>query len=177
MFKTERCTVKPFETIKEAKQFITMYNDLSERSEHDHLETRDELRKITEFRQNRFITYDKVNYMILNENNEFIGTIGFSRVDYFDVNIGYRLLKRKYRQKGYLSEILPAFIQYLFDTQPKITRLTLRAAKENVGSRKVAERAGFIHEGTLRKAYPYRGRMTDFECYSILREEYNKKDQ
>jgi RimJ/RimL family protein N-acetyltransferase len=52
-------------------------------------------------------------------------------------------------------------------------RLQLRADQHNVASQRVAERAGFRHEGVLRSARfnPRQGRRVDFVLYSLLEDE------
>lgn len=54
-------------------------------------------------------------------------------------------------------------------------RLQLRAEVQNLASRKVAEKAGFTEEGTLRssKYNPRLGRRMDFVMYSLLPDELN----
>jgi len=53
---------------------------------------------------------------------------------------------------------------------PRVARLQIRADVENVASCRVAERAGFRREGTIRAARfnERRGRRVDFALYSLL---------
>jgi len=108
--------------------------------------------------------------MILDENNEFIGTIGYVRISEYELNVGYRLLQPNARNKGYMTETLKLFVNYLFDSIPNIVRLSLHTASNNLPSKKLAEKCGFEFEGTMRKAYFYRGKIHDQDVYSIIKE-------
>ena len=175
MIKSDRITIKQFEQMNEALLFAELYNDLSERSIHDHLETLNEVHWIERYLKGLYHSYDKVDYMIINEDNTFIGTIGFVKKSDFEVNVGYRILLNKYREKGYMSEALPLFVSYIFDTLQWVDRISLNTAEDNIGSQKVTLDCGFVFEGILRKAYEYRGKRVDFLQYSILRDEWKSK--
>jgi RimJ/RimL family protein N-acetyltransferase len=69
-----------------------------------------------------------------------------------------------------MSDALPIFSAYLFELKP-IQRLCLLTAQGNTASQRVAEKSGYRHEGTLRKAFFLRGAHRDCELYSLLREE------
>ena len=174
MIKGKKIYIRKFETLEEVIMHNKLYNDISERSIHDHTETRDVQERIKDFENGLYDNSDKVKFMIFTNDDEFVGTIGYVKRSPFEVNIGYRLMKKKHRQKGYVSEALPLFVKYVFDTCKDIDRISLNTAFDNIGSQKVAERSGFEFEGVLRKAYEYRGNRVDFYQYSLLREEYEK---
>ena len=171
MINGKRITIKGFETIDEVIMHANLYNDISERSIHDHDEQTSVEDRVQSFKKGLYDSDDKVKYMILNEENEFIGTIGYVRRSPWEVNIGYRLMRFEHRQLGYISEALPLFIEYLWDNDSELERISLNTAFDNIGSQKVAVRCGFSLEGVLRKAYKYRGNIVDFMQYSMIRED------
>ena len=59
---------------------------------------------------------------------------------------------------------------YLFAQEP-IERVQILLDLRNVGSRAVAERAGYALEGTLRHAHFDRGEHVDLLLFSIVRSE------
>jgi RimJ/RimL family protein N-acetyltransferase len=69
-----------------------------------------------------------------------------------------------------VSEALPIFSAYLFALKP-IPRLYLHTAPGNTASQRVAQKAGYRHEGTLRQSFFLRGNVVDCELYSLLRDE------
>ncbi len=107
---------------------------------------------------------------------EIVGTISFVRTTDFELEIGYRICKHEHRRKGFMSEALSLFSAYLFETFPHVTRLAIKTALNNVGSRKLAEKCGYKQEGVFRNAYFYRGSICDFVIYSLLREESPRLD-
>jgi len=174
MIKGDRVMIRPFQNVQDAVMYAELYNDLEERSIHDHLEKMDEVKWIERFLQGLYNDFEKVDYMIFNENDEFIGTIGFVKKSSFEINVGYRILLNKFRRKGYMSEALKLFIGFVFENFEWVDRISLNTAEDNAGSQIVAVNCGFSFEGILRKAYEYRNKRVDFYQYSMLREEWVK---
>lgn len=174
MFKTNRLQIRKFKSLNDVKLFVTLYNDLKERSIHDHLEVTNLEEKISKFKNTGFDDDKNTHYIIYDENNNFIGTIGYKRESDFELTLGYRILKHEYRQLGYMSEALESFVEYIFKYKKDVQRLSLYIHSENVGSKKIAEKYGFSYEGSMREAYKYRGKTVDFEIYSLLRKEYKE---
>jgi RimJ/RimL family protein N-acetyltransferase len=63
------------------------------------------------------------------------------------------------------------FSAYIFELKP-INRLVIRVFSGNVPSRTIAEKCGYVYEGTMRKAIFARGKYHDVQLFSILREEF-----
>jgi RimJ/RimL family protein N-acetyltransferase len=80
------------------------------------------------------------------------------------------IFRREDRGRGILSEALPLFSAYLFEAKP-IQRLYLHAVTENAASRRVAEKAGYKQDGTLRQSFFLRGKLRDCAVYSLVRSE------
>jgi len=86
--------------------------------------------------------------------------------------IGYALVPSE-RGKGYCTEATQLMVDYLFLSKD-LARIQATTHVGNAGSQKVLEKAGFIREGTLRKAIQSRGEWTDLVIFSILREEWKE---
>ena len=71
---------------------------------------------------------------------------------------------------NYVEEALKLFSAYLFELK-SINRLEICVFDGNVPSRRIAEKCGYIYEGTMRQAYFARGKYHDLQFFSILREE------
>jgi len=84
--------------------------------------------------------------------------------------LGYRIYKPADRGKGYMTEAVQLATAYLFE-QTAIERIQIVLDPRNVGSRTVAERAGYKLEGTLRHAHFHRGVFVDLLLLSIIRSE------
>lgn len=109
---------------------------------------------------------------ITDKSGRMLGDISFFKgVGYLPgYEIGYSIHKSEDRGKGYTSEALKLFSAFLFETKP-IHRLEVHADKDNIGSRRVAEKCGFTFEGIKRQAVFSRGKYCDLAIYSMLRDE------
>ena len=121
------------------------------------------------------VTLPTARWLGIKKKNTAIGQIKFQkdirryRVDSF--SIGYELA-REYWGNGYMPEALAAMVRCAFE-QKGARALGIAHFTENDRSRRVIEKCGFLHEGTIRRAFcRFDGVVFDDECYSILREEY-----
>lgn len=127
-----------------------------------------------EFCESGFITSKASKYLLTSVNDEIIGLVwSFTSVPYFDaVEIGYQVFGDKNRNKGYATEAVGLFVNYLFDTT-QINRVEIRMAVGNRASEKIAQKNSFVHEGTNRQAAYSKGRHHDMHIYSMLRSDWN----
>lgn len=105
-------------------------------------------------------------------NGEAVGCIGLITRD--DVlartaAVGYWLAEIHWG-KGYMTEVLRAFVPYAFETAA-CHRLETWHYGWNPASGRVMEKAGFRLEGCLRERFCKNGEFTDGLMYGLLREE------
>jgi RimJ/RimL family protein N-acetyltransferase len=100
-----------------------------------------------------------------------LGSIGL-RWDEADhvAEVGY-WLRADARGNGLMTRAVRLVSRHAFESGA--ARVFLRADPENVGSCRVAEKAGFTREGVLRSAHwnPRLGRRQDWAIYSLLASE------
>ena len=171
MIRGERVNLRLLRDIEECKAFINAYNDLAERTERDHTELKSTTTFLEQFTQDGLWSDNAGTLLITKKQDDIVGSINFNRLSSFELEVGYRLLRHRDRGQGYVTEALSLFSAYLFATKP-IQRLRIQTASNNIGSRKVAEKCGFLQEGVLRQAYFYRGEMCDNIVYGLLRNEH-----
>ena len=83
--------------------------------------------------------------------------------------LGYFIDKDKEGQ-GIISKAISEIIKFCFDNF-KLNKLFLRTALVNLGSKRVAEKNGFIVEGILRKDFKTEnGELIDVVYYGLVRE-------
>jgi RimJ/RimL family protein N-acetyltransferase len=113
--------------------------------------------------------------LIQNPAAAVIGHIEFYKpVSYLDsFELSYLLYDTAERGKGIVTEAVRLLTAYLFDTR-KLNRLQLIIHPGNAASRRVAEKNGFAHEGTMRGAWYHRGCYHDVEVYALLREQRDR---
>jgi len=99
------------------------------------------------------------------------GTLGAS-IDSSNraAEIGYWIADG-YEGRGIVTRAARAMTTFLF-TDLELHRVVIRAAVENARSRAVAERLGFVHEGTQRDGELLKGDYVDLAVYSMLAPEW-----
>lgn len=118
----------------------------------------------------------KSNYgslvLVDNDSGKIVGQMfWFKTVDYLsELEIGYIMYDTETRSRGGMTEALKMLTRYLFDVKP-VNRIRLCIATDNGPSRRVAEKSGYVHEGTQRGAWWSRGRHYDMELYAVTRED------
>jgi RimJ/RimL family protein N-acetyltransferase len=76
-----------------------------------------------------------------------------------------------YRGHGLATQAVSAATRWAFEDRPELSRISLYTVPGNLASQRVAARAGFHREGTLRKWAYVRGRELDWTMFSLLRED------
>ena len=113
---------------------------------------------------------------VIERETEPCGMTGLTRIDKQNRigSLGYWL--REDRQGlGIVTTSCRALIRLGFD-QLNLNRITLAAAIDNHRSRAVAERLGFVLEGTLREAEWVNDHFVDHALYSLLKREWDDQD-
>jgi len=110
---------------------------------------------------------------ITDQQNNMLGEIYFFKgpIHTDGYEVAYQIFRPEDRGKGYTTEALRLFVDYLFLLKP-INRLQVSIIPGNTASRKVAEKCGFQYEGRLRGVFFVRGKFADLEMFSILRKEW-----
>jgi ribosomal-protein-serine acetyltransferase len=84
--------------------------------------------------------------------------------------LGY-FIDKKYEGKGMITKALSKIISHCFE-ELKFIKLYIRTHAGNVPSRKVAEKNGFILEGTIRKDYKTTsGELVDLMYYGRVKDD------
>ncbi len=103
------------------------------------------------------------------------------RVKAWDVNpyngylqLGYDI-GAEYRGRGYMTEAVQAVIRYML-IDADANRVFCSVREGNIASQRVCEKAGMIHEGTLRQHYARQdGGYDDVRIYGILKCDIRKE--
>ncbi len=120
---------------------------------------------------NRELEGPTQNFALLRD-GELVGGAGVEPLE--DVQriggeIGY-WLGEPYWGHGYATEAVRALTEYAF-SEMDLMRCEAGVFGYNLASVRVLEKAGYAHEGTLRRAVLKDGRITDRLLYAKLREE------
>ena len=116
-----------------------------------------------------------VFYIELKDNKKTIGVIGLDvdslryKVDSWTISY---YLGEEYSSKGYMTEALREMISYVFEER-QADVLSVRVFKDNLASRRLVEKLGFVNEGCIRRCVKnHQGIIHDDMIYSILKDEY-----
>ena len=125
----------------------------------------------TERHAREFIaTTEETAFAILDRSTgELLGGIGSRVAGPAVVEIGY-WVKAGARGRGIATRALALIVRFAFD-ELDAARVQLTTEPENLGSQRVAEKAGFVREGTLRSRLLIKGRRRDAVMFSLLRED------
>lgn len=110
--------------------------------------------------------------LFLKSTDEYIGEAGILSMNKKNqrVVIGYNLIP-KYWGKGYATEIILALVKYLFD-QENTERIEALVLEENMASRRVLEKSGFLAEGLLRNFAYIDNNYCNVYYYGLIRKDY-----
>ena len=123
-----------------------------------------------EFAEHGFWQKTEGMLVIESPEGEIAGHIEFFRpVSYWDAfELSYLLYGDQYARRGFVTEAVQLLVDYLFGAK-KEHRIHLVIVRQNDASRRIAEKCGFVLEGTLRGAFFNGGRNQDVLLYSLLR--------
>jgi [ribosomal protein S5]-alanine N-acetyltransferase len=124
------------------------------------------------FQDSGFWNEESGMLLIMNGAGSIVGHVEFFRtVSYLDeLELSYQIYESAERGQGRTTEAVNLLVRYLF-AQRKVNRIRLVIHPGNRASRRVAEKCGFVCEGTARGAWYHRGSNHDVDVYAILRHE------
>lgn len=112
-------------------------------------------------------------HLVLKETGEVIGSASLH--NWYPAlhrsETGYEIRQVKHKNKGYMTEALPAVISHGFDAM-QLNRIEANTAPDNTPSRRLLEGGGFKLEGHLREHYFQDGMFVDSVIYGLLAREY-----
>jgi len=123
----------------------------------------------------RFIAEDETWAIVDKASRRVIGSVGLHPDDMRAIkncrSLGYAL-SPEFWGRGYATEAAQAALKYAF-LDMGLALVSASHFPDNLASKRVIEKCGFRHEGTVRcAAQNYDGKAMDLVCYSLLREEY-----
>jgi ribosomal-protein-serine acetyltransferase len=110
--------------------------------------------------------------LVLEVEGEIAGVIGLENIDERNghAELGY-WIARQYQGNGWMTIATGVLCEYAF-RERELHRLVIRAMPTNRRSRAVAERLGFMREGTARECTLLHGEHVDLTIYSMLAHEW-----
>lgn len=156
-------------------EFIELWHDVRARGPYYPLGLTPAVVRRSEFLETGYWQDNMGRMVIEDKEGVLLGQIlCFKPAGYMNaLELAYIILRPEGRGKGYMTEAVRLFTNYLFDLH-NINRIQLTVAVGNTGSKRVAEKCDFKSEGILRQAMFQMGRNVDIEMFSLLRDERPK---
>ena len=119
-------------------------------------------------------TEDNVHFAIVDENDNYVGTISLKNIDKKSKNAEYAIVTAKTAHgKGYAKEATNDILNYAFNNL-ELEKVYLYVSVNNTKANRFYQKCGFIEEGVFRKHTLINGKLEDIRWFSMLKEEYNK---
>lgn len=113
-----------------------------------------------------------IHFAIVDENDEYLGTISLKNVDLTSQNAEFAIsLRQKAQGKGIGTKATKELLNLAFN-KFGLERVYLNVLSENEKAIHLYEKCGFIYEGEFRKHLFLRGEYRSLKWYSLLREEF-----
>ncbi|HOY30573.1 MAG TPA: GNAT family N-acetyltransferase [Bacteroidales bacterium] len=121
---------------------------------------------------------DRFEYVFaIQKHNEFAGLIGFKGTDKQNkkTEIGY-WLSEKYQKQGTVTKSVDKLCDFAFN-KLEINRIQIKCAVENIPSKNIPKKLGFMFEGIERQGELLTGDVfTDLEIYSKLKSDQGSQN-
>ncbi len=113
-----------------------------------------------------------IHFAIVDENDDYLGTISLKNVDLTSQNAEFAIsLRQKAQGKGIGTKATKELLNLAFN-KFGLERVYLNVLSENEKAIHLYEKCGFIYEGEFRKHLFLRGEYRPLKWYSLLREEF-----
>ena len=145
---------------------------------------------VTEFLRNDFISIDEVrakefidnsinensvNYAIVDDGNEYMGTVSLKHIDKENKKAEYAICMRKKAMGKGLSKFATDEILRIAFKNLDLNKVYLYVSKDNIRANKFYQKYNFILEGEFKEDMFIKGEFKDINWYRILKKEYMER--
>ena len=130
------------------------------------------LEMVQKFIKNSF-DVENQSFAVVDENDEYQGTISLKNISEKDKNAEYAVVfRKKAHGTGISRQATCEILKYAFE-ELKLEKVYLNVLEDNLRARKFYEKVGFKQEGTFIKHKFIENKFQNLCWYRILREEWN----
>lgn len=157
---------------KHAEDLLAVYGPDSPRDMWTYLfqESVEDMKELVNLLNQMLARKDRFFYAILDrETGKALGTFSLMRIDQANrtIEVGAVTFSPALKQTRMGTEAHYLLARYVFE-ELHYRRYEWKCDALNLSSRKVAERLGFVYEGTFRQAVIYKGRTRDTDWLSMI---------
>jgi diamine N-acetyltransferase len=121
-------------------------------------------------------TYSR-HYAIVNELNEYLGTISLKNIDTSNLKAEYAIVLRKIAQGTHVAQDASKAILDIAFNELHLHKVYLNVLTQNTRANRFYQKFGFKLEGTFRDDIKIENEFYSLNWYSILKESYESLDQ
>lgn len=115
---------------------------------------------------------DNLHFAIVNENDEYLGTISLKSIDLDNRTAEYAITTRKKAHgHGVAAKATELILQKAFE-EYSLHRVYLNVLADNIAAIRLYEKCGFKYEGEFREHLKVGGKYMNWKWYAILENEY-----
>ena len=113
-----------------------------------------------------------VHFAIVDENDEYLGTISLKNIDLYDERAEYAIaLRPSAHNRGVAYEATMKVLSKAFD-EYNLHRVYLTVVETNHNAIKLYEKCGFTYEGELRSHIKCNGIFVNWKLYGLIDDEF-----
>ena len=117
---------------------------------------------------------DSLHFAIVNEEDEYLGTVSLKNIDLENGTAEYSIATRKKAQRqGVALEATGLVLKKAFE-EYKLHRVYLNVLTDNEPAIRLYERCGFTYEGEFRQHLNVGGKFVNWKWYGMLNVEYDE---
>lgn len=121
----------------------------------------------------RVSTGDSLNFAIVNDEDEYLGTISLKDIDLDDKKAEYAIVTRKTAHgKGIAFKATGLVLEKAFN-EYGLHRVFLSVYADNKAAIKLYEKSGFTFEGEFRQHIKRDGEYVNWKWYGLLKDEFD----
>lgn len=134
--------------------------------------TEDRVKRFIESAMEQSDDSDNLHYAIVDEKDEYMGTISLKNINRQNRNAEYAIVTRSGAHgKGYAKAATMDILRLGFQ-KLSLEKIYLYVSVNNIGANKFYHKCGFKEEGVFRKHMCIGGKLEDIRWYSMLKEEF-----
>lgn len=114
---------------------------------------------------------ENIHLAIVNEEDEYLGTISLKNINYIDENAEYAIVLRKKALGSGVANIATNKILNIAFNDLNLKKVYLNVYSDNLRAIKFYEKMNFEYEGEFKKHLNINGEFKDIKWYAIYQEE------
>lgn len=120
---------------------------------------------------------ESLHFAIVDEKDEYLGTISLKNVDLFNKTAEYAIVVRKKTQGKKVAKTATMLLLKKAFYDYKLHKVYLSVLHYNIAAIHLYKSCGFVYEGRAREHILINGKYETLEWYSILDYEFNEENQ